>query len=98
MFRTGRARQAPAMGISSLLTHCAGCESALIQIAPLGAPSPESALIARECPECGHADELELPPAVAELLLQRSGDFSLALLELADRLELADELWVYDPL
>jgi hypothetical protein len=86
------------MSISSLLTHCAGCESALIQVEPLGAATPGSAVIARHCPECGHDDELELPVAVAELLLVRAADLSLALLELADRLELADELWVYDPL
>ena len=98
MFRQRPMRQRRHMSISSLLTHCAGCESALIQFEALGSVAPESTLIGRLCPECGHADELELPAAVAELLLQRAADFAAALLDLADRLEVADELWVYDPL
>ncbi len=87
-----------AMSISSLLTHCAGCESALIQIEACRAVTPESVVVTRHCPECGHDDELDLPVAVAELLLLRAADFTAGLLDLAERLALADELWVYDPL
>jgi hypothetical protein len=84
------------MSISSLLTHCPGCESSLIQMDTLEADVADKVLVARMCPECGHADGLELPPAVAELLEQRSSELSECLLELADRLEVADELWIYE--
>jgi hypothetical protein len=84
------------MSISSLLTHCAGCESALIQMDTLEADAADKAIVVRLCPECGHTDALELPLSVAELLEQRSIELCEALLELADRLELADELWIYE--
>ena len=84
------------MSISSLLTHCPGCESALIQMDTLDADEADKVVVARVCPECGHADGLELTVAVAELLEQRSAELSVCLLELADRLEVADELWIYE--
>jgi hypothetical protein len=85
------------MSISSLLTHCPGCESALIQM-DLFRARPEATLVARQCPECGYCDELELPSAVADLLGQREAELSECVRGLADRLAMADELWIYDPL
>jgi len=84
------------MSISTLLTHCPGCESSLIQTDSLETHDSGKAFVARLCPECGHADGLELPVAVAELLEQRARELSDALLQLADRLEIADELWIYE--
>ena len=84
------------MSISTLLTHCPGCESALIQMDTLEAGVADKVVVARMCPECGHADGLEVPAAVAELLEQRSAELAGCLLELADRLEVADELWIYE--
>jgi hypothetical protein len=84
------------MSISSLLTHCPGCESALIQMDMLDADSAGKVLVARLCPECGHADGLELPAVVADLLEQRAAELSECLHDLADRLEIADELWIYE--
>jgi hypothetical protein len=84
------------MSISSLLTHCPGCESALIQMDMLGTDANDKVLVARLCPECGHADGLELSSAVADLLEQRAAELSECLLDLADRLAIADELWIYE--
>ena len=84
------------MSISSLLTHCPGCESSLIQM-ELSQARGDSTLVDRFCPECDHEDQLELPTAVAELLDQRSEELSECVRELADRLAHADELWIYDP-
>jgi hypothetical protein len=84
------------VSISSLLTHCPGCESSLIQVESLEAEQGGKTLVARRCPECGHADGLELPGAVADLLEQRAVELSACILELADRLEIADELWIYE--
>lgn len=82
------------MSISSLLTHCPGCESALIQTDTLEADGADTVVVARRCPECGHADGLELPASVAELLEQRASELGECLLDLADRLEVAEELWI----
>jgi hypothetical protein len=84
------------MSISTLLTHCPGCESPLIQIDALEAEAADKVVVARLCPECGHADGLELPATVAELLEQRARELSECLLQLADRLEIAEELWIYE--
>ena len=85
------------MSISSLLTRCPGCESSLIQI-EMHHVWAESTIVVRHCPECRHADELELPTAVAELLGKRDAELSESVRDLADRLEHADELWIYDPI
>ena len=85
------------MSISSLLTHCPGCESSLIQTEQFRA-RPESTLVTRRCPECGYRDELELPSPVADLLGQRAAELTECVRDLADRLAMADELWIYDPL
>jgi hypothetical protein len=85
------------MSISSLLTHCPGCESALVQIETFH-PSGESTVVTRHCPECDYRDELDLPRAVADLLGQRAAELSECVRDLADRLAMAEELWIYDPL
>jgi hypothetical protein len=85
------------MSISSLLTHCPGCESSLIQIESLNTIGPESTLVERRCPECGHGDELDLPDTVADLLCQRAVELAACLQELADRLDGADALWISEP-
>jgi hypothetical protein len=85
------------MSISSLLTHCPGCESALIQVEMLDSRA-ETTRVARRCPECSYQDELDLPSAVADLLGQRASELGDCLYDLADRLEMAAELWIYDPL
>jgi hypothetical protein len=86
------------MSISSLLTHCPGCESSLIQIESLHASGPESTLFERRCPECSHGDELDLPSTIADLLCQRAAELAACLHELADRLDTADSLWISEPL
>ncbi len=85
------------MSISSLLTHCPGCESSLVQMEMLH-PQAESTRVARHCPECSYEDELELPSAVADLLGRRAAELAECLYDLAERLAMADELWIYDPL
>ena len=62
----------------------------------LEAEAADKVAVARRCPECGHADGLELPATVAELLEQRALELSECLLQLADRLEIAEELWIYE--
>jgi hypothetical protein len=85
------------MSISSLLTHCPGCESSLIQIESLQARGTETTVVERRCPECGHADELDLPSTVADLLCQRALELAAYLHDLADRLDTAEELWISAP-
>ena len=77
------------MSISSLLTHCPGCESTLIKM-EMSQAWGDSTLVVRSCPECDHEDQLELPTAVADLLGQRAEELSEFVRELADRLGQAD--------
>jgi hypothetical protein len=62
----------------------------------LEAEAAEKVVVARLCPECGHADGLDVPAAVADLLEQRARELCECLLQLADRLEIAEELWIYE--
>jgi hypothetical protein len=85
------------VNISKQLIHCPDCESTLIQIESLHPLAPEGTVVERRCPECGLAEELELPSAVADLLCHHAAELSACLSELADRLEAAGELWLSEP-
>ncbi|MDX6630789.1 MAG: hypothetical protein QOH00_3035 [Gaiellales bacterium] len=79
---------------SRQLISCPVCESALIQIECCHQVEHDSALLERQCPECGHRDELAVAVVVADVLAEHAAELAAGLEELADRLECASELWL----
>jgi transcriptional regulator NrdR family protein len=82
------------MGHSRRLISCPACESTLIQIECRHVDGEARADLERDCPECGHQDELTVSVAVAEVLEQHAAELALSLEQLANRLEAAAELWI----
>ncbi len=83
--------------IDRQLTHCPSCESDLIQIESLRRLALEATLVERRCPECDHADELELATVVADELCHRAAELASELHGLADRLHAAFEVRLASP-
>jgi predicted RNA-binding Zn-ribbon protein involved in translation (DUF1610 family) len=83
--------------IGRQFTHCPSCESDLIQIESLHPLASEATLVERRCPDCGHADEIQLATSLADQLCHHAAELAAELHELADRLEATGELWFGAP-
>ncbi|HEY3613007.1 MAG TPA: hypothetical protein VGK92_04845 [Gaiellales bacterium] len=78
--------------IGRQLTHCPTCESDLIQIESLHPLAYDGTIVERRCPDCGHADEIELKTSAADQLCHHAAELAAELHELADRLAASGEL------
>ena len=83
--------------IGRQFTHCPSCESDLIQIESLHPLASEATMVERRCPDCGHADEIELATALADQLCHHAAELAAELHELADRLQATGELFYPAP-
>ena len=54
-------------------------------------------MVERRCPDCGHADEIELATTLADQLCHHAAELAAELHELADRLEATGELFYPAP-
>jgi peptide subunit release factor 1 (eRF1) len=94
MFRSRTLRQRRIVSTKRQLITCPACDSTLIQIECCHPVEPESALLERHCPECGHRDDLVVAMVVADVLAEHAAELATSLEELADCLEAASELWL----